>query len=96
MFYIIGMMKKNILILKNIHKAVVNGKRKLLIAEYVLNDVGVNEHMASILLFLNKIHNSGHLKTRREWQQILSNANFRLDQVLQIKQGFCLIEATAL
>jgi len=86
--------EKTDIILGNVHKALKPRNGKLLIAEFVLNEVGPNSKLASVLDFImNMVFNSQE-KTASEWKTVLSKNRFETNSVVHIFQGFSVVEAT--
>jgi len=86
--------EKTDVILGNIHKALKSRNGKLLIAEFVLNEVGPNSKLASVLDFIMNMMFNSQEKTASEWKTVLSKNRFEMNSVVHIFQGFSVFEAT--
>jgi len=86
--------EKTDIILGNVHKALKSRNGKLLIAEFVLNEVGPNSKLAAILDFLMNMMFNSKEKTASEWKTVLSKNRFEMKSVVHIFQNFSVVEAT--
>jgi len=85
---------KTSIVLKNCHKVLKKNVSKLLIAEYVLNDLGINPLVPAALDFMMNILFNSHEKTKSEWNDVLSANGFKMEAVIPIVEGYSIIEAT--